>query len=66
MVPVILDADVSGLGTKGVVVSVKPSYAENVILAQKLGSIATPADLERIAAEAAAAAAAAAAAKKKA
>merc|ERR1719238_1520021 len=66
LVSVILDSDVPGLGTKGVVVSVKPSYAENVLVRQNLGVFATPADLERIAAEQADAAAAAAAAKKKA
>jgi len=65
-VTIILDADVDGLGTKGMVVDVKPAYAENVIRRQNLGTIATPADLERIASEQAAADAAAVTLKKKA
>ena len=38
VVSVILDADVEGVGTKGAVVEVKASYAENVLIRQSLGS----------------------------
>ena len=66
LVSVILDSDVSGLGEKGVVVQVKSSYAENVIVRGGLGKIATKSDLEKIAEAEVAAAAAKAAAKAKA
>lgn len=66
LVSVVLDADVDGLGEKGSLVEVKPAYAENFLVAQSLGSIATKEMLERIAAEVAEAAAAEAAAKAKA
>lgn len=66
LVSVILDEEVEGVGSKGVVVQVKSSYAENVIVRGGKGRIATASDLAEIAAKEAAAAAEAAAAKSKA
>ncbi|KAL1503054.1 hypothetical protein AB1Y20_011121 [Prymnesium parvum] len=62
-VQVILNAPVKGLGDAGELVSVKPAYAQNFIVAQGLGAIATKETLDRVAQQEAAAAAAAAAAK---
>ena len=65
-VSVVLDEDVTGLGFKGTVVAVKPAFAENVLVRQNKGKIATPEDMKRIAEEAEAAAAAEVDAKKRA
>lgn len=50
-VQVVLSAPVKGLGKKGDLVSVKPAYAENMIVRAGLGAVATPEALDRIAAE---------------
>ena len=62
-VQVVLHQLVKGVGKKGEVVTVKPSYAENVILRGGLGALATPEVLESIAVQKAADAEAAAEAK---
>jgi hypothetical protein len=59
---VVLLEPVKGIGKKGEVVSVKPAYAQNVLLAKGLGKVASPdvlKEIEKADAEAAAAAAAA-------
>merc|ERR1719478_1389018 len=47
-ISVVLNQDITGVGTKGVVVQVKPAYAENVIIRGGLGKIATPDELAKI------------------
>merc|ERR1712032_710280 len=66
LVKVVLTADIEGLGKEGTIVEVKPAYAENFILAKRLGSKASQQMIDRVAEEAAVAVAAAAAAKKRA
>ena len=41
MLKVLLDADVDGLGAKGALVDVKPAYAENFIIKNGLGAVAS-------------------------
>ena len=65
-VSVLLSADVKNLGRKGEVVSVKPAYAENMLVRTGLGQLATPEILAEKEKSNAAAAATAAAAKAKA
>lgn len=48
MLKIILDADVDGLGDKGSLVEVKPAYAENFIIKNGLGSVATKEDEQRL------------------
>ena len=60
---VLLSADVKGVGKKGEVVSVKPAYAENMLIRSGLGQEATPEILEQLAADNEAAIAAAIAEK---
>ena len=62
-VQVVLHQPVKGVGKKGEVVTVKPAYAENVILRAGLGALATPEVLDKLAAKQAADAEAAAEAK---
>lgn len=62
-VQVVLSAPVKGLGKAGELVSVKAAYAQNFLVAQGLGNIATKEKLDEIEAAAAAAAKAARAAK---
>ena len=62
-VQVVLSVPVKGLGKAGDLVKVKPAYAENFIVRQNMGAIATPEKLAEIAANEEAAAAAAAAEK---
>ena len=63
MVSVLLNVDVDGMGEKGSIVKVKPSYAENVLVSKGKGTVASKATLERIAKEMEEAAAAAKAQK---
>lgn len=63
LVQVVLSEPIKGIGKKGDLVSVKSSYAENVIVRGGKGKIATDETLEQIAKETAQAAADAAAAK---
>ncbi|KAL3898444.1 MAG: hypothetical protein SGPRY_012837, partial [Prymnesium sp.] len=62
-VQVVLSAPVKGLGKAGELVSVKPAYAQNFLVAQGLGKVATAETLAAIAKEREALAEAAAAAK---
>ena len=66
VVTVLLEADVEGLGVKGALVEVKPAYAENVLVNQGKGSIASQEMIDTALAEAAAALAKKAGAKKRA
>ena len=65
-VSVLLSSDVKNLGRKGEVVSVKPAYAENMLVRTGLGQLATPEILAELEKSNLAAAEAAAAAKAKA
>jgi len=66
LVKVVLESDVDGLGLAGDLVEVKPAYADNFIVAKKLGSVASQETIAKIAEDQAAKATAAAAALKKA
>lgn len=63
MVEVVLTAEVKGVGKKGQLVSVKPAYAENMLVRAGLGVMASPEVLEKFEADKAAAEAAAIALK---
>ena len=45
---VVLTGDVKDVGKKGELVSVKPAYAQNFLVAQGLGRVATPEVLEQL------------------
>merc|ERR1712032_1190666 len=47
LVKVLLTADIEGLGKEGTIVEVKPAYAENFILAKRLGSKASQQMIDR-------------------
>merc|ERR1719258_423024 len=49
MVTVLLSEDVEGLGAGNTLVQVKPAYAENVLIAKKLGTIASQEVMDQIA-----------------
>jgi len=63
MVQVVLSVPIAGVGKAGDLVSVKPAYAENFVVRQGKGVVATPEKLKEIAAAEAAKAEAAVAAK---